>query len=59
MNRFASLSRRQRALLLGHVGNERRVVLLDDPVEERVLGPVALVRGRAPGPLGSRFCQRG
>ena len=39
---------RQRALLLGHVGDERRVVLLDDPVEERVLGPVALVRGRAP-----------
>ena len=50
---------RQRAFLLGHKGDERRVVLLDDLVEERVLGPVALVRGRAPGPFGSRFCRRG
>ena len=50
---------RQRALLLGHMGDERRVVLLEDLVEEPVLGPVALVRGRAPGPLASRFCQSG
>ena len=50
---------RQGALLLGHVGEDRRVVLFDDLVEERVLGAVALVRGRTPGPLGSRFCEGG
>ena len=50
---------RQGALRLGHAGEERRVVLFDDLVEERVLGPVALVRGCAPAPLGTRFCERG
>ena len=49
---------RHGALLLGHVGDERRVVLLDDLVEESPLGPVALVRGCAPVPLGTRFCER-
>ena len=49
---------RQRALLLGHVGDERRVVLLDDLIEERVLGPMALVRRRARGPLGSPCRER-
>ena len=50
---------RQGAFLLGHQGGERRVVLLGDLVEERVLGSVALVRGRAAGLLGSRACRRG
>ena len=50
---------RQETLLLGHVGDERRVVLLDDLVEERPLGPVALVRGCAPVPLGICFCGLG
>jgi hypothetical protein len=49
---------RQRALLLGQVGDERRVVLLDDAIEERVLGPMALVRRRARGPLGSPCRER-
>jgi hypothetical protein len=50
---------RQRAFLLGRQDGERRVALLDDLVEQRVLGPVALVRGRAAGPLGSCACRRG
>lgn len=50
---------RQRARLLGHVGDERRVVLFDDRVEQSLLGPVALVRGCACVPLGSRLCERG
>jgi hypothetical protein len=50
---------RQRALLPGHMGDERQVVLLDDLVEKSPLGPVALVRGSAPDPLGSRTCRRG
>jgi DNA replication protein DnaC len=35
---------RQRTLLLGHMGDERRVVLLDDPIEECSLGPVRRIR---------------
>jgi len=50
--------RRQRAFLLGHVGDERRVVLLDDLVEERTLGPVALVWRSATSPLGSPCRER-
>jgi hypothetical protein len=49
---------RQGAFLLAHQGGERRVLLLDDLVEERLLGPVALVRDGAAGPLGSRAFPR-
>ena len=35
------------------VGDERRVVLFDDPVEQCLLGPVALVGVGAPFPFGT------
>ena len=39
---------RQRPALARHLIHECRVVLLDDPVEQRLLGPVALVAARIP-----------
>ncbi len=49
---------RQRPARPGHVFNEPRVVLLDDPVEQGLLGPVTLVSGGAPWRVGTP-CRRG
>ena len=48
---------RQRPALPGQELDERRVVLRDDAVKERLLGPVARVAGRARGPGAG--CRRG
>ena len=44
---LVALAIRQRPTLMCHVGGEQRVVLLDDPIEQRLLGLVALVTASA------------
>lgn len=43
---------RQILALLRQMGNECRVILVDDPIEQGLLGPVALVTGSIPVPGG-------